>query len=110
MPLEVQYDYVKFPVGTGRRGKDRTVSFSNWVRTAGAAINSFELDYQHADHHIKNVEIRVWLLDRDDRDVKFQVVCNYRDKNADDEYSANVTVMVFADTVPDFPVEQSASD
>lgn len=54
MALEVLYETVHFPYGTGPRGKQKTVTFGSTVRTAGAALNGFYLHYKDGDHHIKD--------------------------------------------------------
>jgi hypothetical protein len=97
MPLDFRYPSIPVPAGTGRRTIPGSATFNSNVRSAGVALNGFKLDYSDSDHHINLLEADTDIVSINGTTVRFNVECDYADKNFDDSYGGYVTVMVVAD-------------
>jgi hypothetical protein len=98
MPVRFQFKPVTIPPGTGRRNITESHTFPSRVLRAGVALNGYKFDYLDSDHHINVVEADTDLVSTTDSTVKFNVQCQYADKNFDDRYEGVVQVLIIADT------------
>jgi len=99
MTVDFRIATINVPDGTGRRNLPGSVTFGNTVNRANVALNGFRLTYTDDDHHVTTVEADVDFVSLSGNRVNFNVECDYRDKNADDQYNGYVSVLVVADVV-----------
>jgi hypothetical protein len=85
------------PGGSGTKAIPGTAFFDSDVRSAGAAINGFRLDYANSDHHINVIEVNSEVIATPGSAVSLRVICQYADQNFDDAYSGRVDLLVIAD-------------
>lgn len=99
MALDTRFERVTFPSGTGRRTVNGSSILKGRVLNGEAAVvlNGFKVDYSNSDHHVDILEIDVDHTGTNGSTVTWRVEVNYRDRNADDRYSAEVQFVVIAD-------------
>jgi hypothetical protein len=73
--------------------------FGRTVNSAAAALNGFKLDYASDDHHINVIEANTAVQNVSGTSVSYRVMCQFADKNFDDEYSGFIDVLLVADVV-----------
>ncbi|MEM9656206.1 MAG: hypothetical protein AAGA65_29235 [Actinomycetota bacterium] len=97
MSVDFRTRSVAVPVGKGPRTIADSVVFDSDVRRASVVLNGFKLNFVDGDKHINIVEADTDLVSISGPMVRFQVQCDYRDKDVDDDYSGYVTATVIAD-------------
>jgi hypothetical protein len=95
-----------FPNLTGReQTQTRSAVMSGSVRTANAALQTFDIGYDGDDHNVLREKIDVVILEIQNNVVTLRVDYLLRDSsgNIDDPYNGTVRVLVIAD-VADGPI------
>jgi hypothetical protein len=90
---------IEIPSGTGMRVIRSAHNFGRPVNSAAVALNGFKVDYASDDHHINVIEANTAVEAVTGSQVSYRVVCQFADKNFDDEYSGFIDVLLVADVV-----------
>ena len=96
MPTDFRSVNILIPGGTGTKNVQSVVSFGSAVQRADTAVKSFVFDYASDDHHINVVEATSGVRAINGNTVTVAANARYADKNFDDSYSGQVTVLVVA--------------
>lgn len=102
MALEFQTVRINFPSRRDfEQSINRTTTFSRNIRTAGAAINGFDVSFNNGDHNLLREKVDISPVTVSGRNATFTVNMLLRDSsgNIDDPYSGFVDVMLIADTI-----------
>ena len=77
-----------------------TVPFTGTVRSAGAALNGFDITYNNGDHHLLR-EVIDLSVEHDTNSVTVTASFLLRDNsgNIDDRFSGHVDCLIIADVV-----------
>jgi hypothetical protein len=96
MPTDFRSVNIPLPDGTGTKTPQSVVSFGSAVLSADTAVKSFFFDYDSDDHHINVVEATTGVRAIQGNTVIVAANARYADRNFDDAYTGQVTVLVIA--------------
>jgi hypothetical protein len=96
MPTDFRSVNIPLPDGTGTKTIPADVTFGSAVRSADTAVKSFFFDYDSDDHHINVVEATTGVRTIQGNTVTVAANARYADRNFDDAYTGQVTVLVIA--------------
>jgi hypothetical protein len=102
MTLEFQTVKYDFPIHSGSaQVQEKTFQFATAVRNVSTAINSFNIGYSNADHHLLRTKIDTTATVVGSTAVVCKVDFSLRDNSGefDDPYNGNVEVLLIIDRV-----------
>ncbi|MFC9914508.1 hypothetical protein [Streptomyces sp. NPDC059862] len=102
MTLEFRQQSFSFVDVSGEnpaRRDEANIFFPGPVRIVNAALQDIDVLYRSADHHLQRLRVHASAIKMsgEPRGVIVRVDVQLRDKNGDDRFDADVTVLVIAD-------------
>ena len=95
--MALQTTNIRFTNVQGKQTETETVQFQRPVISAQTAVRGFNFDFRTGDHHIDNVQVATAVRRTGPLDVEVEATVLYADKDKQDDYSANVNVLIIAE-------------